>query len=320
MLLLGRRTLLGLECRHFRHARLAPVLFLCGGLFPHKCHFLVSPYWLNVSILVAVWHRGGYLSWPPKAFSPKAFSAPWLSSSSTSDSFMVYGSNTNLCYLCLAVAWVSGLTYFIVSVISGCIFIIVWKRPSNSSKFSNLPSNVSVVVLTGRTIKGCADGLLFIPTSTSAKRFIGSRDVFWSGAAWTDSPVVEVSVWVLIEKVFVGCMGRPVINLRTVRRVGSCHHVVISIITRRLNRVFCIVTILITDRFIQFRYIFQNFVRRHISGLLCRWLDVRSSFDLASLLIISPKVSLKFERKSSEITYSIVSLLCKFKSTLNSFI
>ena len=126
---------------------------------------------------------------------------------------MVFWSNTNLCHLCLAVAWDSGLTYFlrntakmsskvyrfavlmlrencraflrnsewkwfifIVSVISGGILIIVWKTSSKSSNFSDMPSNVSVV-LTWRTIRVCADGQLFMPTSTSARRLIGSEGV-----------------------------------------------------------------------------------------------------------------------------------------------
>ena len=39
-------------------------------------------------------------------------------------------------------------------------------------------SNVSVVVLTGRTVRVCDDGLLFMPTNTSARQLMGSRDVF----------------------------------------------------------------------------------------------------------------------------------------------
>ena len=57
---------------------------------------------------------------------------------------------------------------------SGCIFIIVWKRSSNSSNFSDLPSKVSVVVLTGRTMRVCVDGFVFIPIITSASLLMGS--------------------------------------------------------------------------------------------------------------------------------------------------
>ena len=135
---------------------------------------------------------------------------------------MVFGSNTNPCHLCLAVAWDSGLTYFrrntakmsskvclfavlmlrkvcnaflrnnerkwfnfIVSFISGCIFIIVWKRSSKSSNFSDLPSNVSTVVLTGRTISVCVEGRLLMPTNTSARRLMGSEGVVWLAGSWT---------------------------------------------------------------------------------------------------------------------------------------
>ena len=65
--------------------------------------------------------------------------------------------------------------------------IIVWRRSSNSSSFSELPSNLSVVVLTGCTVSVCSDGRLFMPTSTSANRLIKSEEVFWvvvSGAEW----------------------------------------------------------------------------------------------------------------------------------------
>ena len=47
------------------------------------------------------------------ACSLKAFSAPWLSSSKKSGNFMVFGSKTSLCHLCLAVAWDSGFTYLL---------------------------------------------------------------------------------------------------------------------------------------------------------------------------------------------------------------
>ena len=140
---------------------------------------------------------------------------------------MVLGSNTNLCHLCLAVAWDSGFTYFLrkmakmssnvcffvelmlrnvckaflrnnewkwliffASVISGCIFIIVWKRSSKSSNFSDFPSNVTVVELTGCTVRVCAVGRLLIPTSMSASLLMGSVVVFGSaspGTCWVGS-------------------------------------------------------------------------------------------------------------------------------------
>ena len=53
----------------------------------------------------------------------------------------------------------------------------MWKRSSKSSNFSDLPSKVSVVVLTGRTISVCVDERLFMPTSTSARRLMGSEGI-----------------------------------------------------------------------------------------------------------------------------------------------
>ena len=104
-----------------------------------------------------------------RALSPNAFSASWFSSSRTSGSLVVFGANTRRCYLCLAVACDSGLTYFRLNMtntcsrvcrlgvlilrnvcrafslnserkwlnffcsdISGCMLIIVWNRSSNS--------------------------------------------------------------------------------------------------------------------------------------------------------------------------------------------
>ena len=141
------------------------------------------------------------------AFSPKAFSVPWFSSFKKSGNFIVLGSKMSLCHLCLAVARDSGFTYlrrnmtsssvwqlmvfmflnvcsapfrskerkrliFICSVITGCIFIIVWNKSSKSSNFSLLPSNAMRVVVTGLIVIEC--GLFWRLTSTSANLFIGS--------------------------------------------------------------------------------------------------------------------------------------------------
>ena len=52
------------------------------------------------------------------SLSPNAFSAPWFSSSKKSGNFMVFGSETSRCHLCFAVAWDSGLTYFLRNMTS----------------------------------------------------------------------------------------------------------------------------------------------------------------------------------------------------------
>ena len=143
------------------------------------------------------------------AFSPKAFPAPWLSSSRKSGNFIVLGSKMSRCHLCLAVAWDSGLTLllrkmtntsssiwrfiefilrnlcrapflsnewkwfiFICSVIVGWIWIIVWNRSSNSLNFSVLPSKVKGFVVTGRNVIEC--GLFWRFSKTSASRLLGS--------------------------------------------------------------------------------------------------------------------------------------------------
>ena len=107
---------------------------------------------------------------------------------------------------------------FIASVTWGCIFIIVWKRSSKSSNFSDFPSNVTVVELTGRTVRVCVDGLLLIPTSMSASLLMGSVVTFDNeipGTCWRefwDSLCVSSGCC----RVSWDCMGRPVRNPGTV--------------------------------------------------------------------------------------------------------
>ena len=52
-------------------------------------------------------------------------------------------------------------------------------------QFFYLPSNVSVVVLTGRIISVCADDLLFISSKTPAKRLIVSEGVIFNVVSGT---------------------------------------------------------------------------------------------------------------------------------------
>ena len=146
------------------------------------------------------------------ALSPNAFSASWFISSRKSGSFVVFGSITRGCHLCLAVACDSGLTYFrlnmtntssrvcrrlavlilpivfralflnsdwkwlifICSDISGCILIIVWKRSSNSSNFSLLPLKVIVFELTGRIVNCWVEVIMGTVKMTS--RWHSSRE------------------------------------------------------------------------------------------------------------------------------------------------
>ena len=75
------------------------------------------------------------------AFSLNAFLAPWLSSLRKSGNFMVFGSNTKLCHLCLAVAWDSGLTYFRRNTArmssKVCLFAVIMLRKVCRAFFRN---------------------------------------------------------------------------------------------------------------------------------------------------------------------------------------
>ena len=125
---------------------------------------------------------------------------------------MVLGSNVSRCHLCFAVAWDSGLPYFlrnmtstscrvwrlmefmflnvcnapfcsnewkrlifICSVIAGCILIIVWNKSSKRSNFSLFPSKVIGVVWTGLMVMDW--GLFCKLTNTSANLLSGSCEV-----------------------------------------------------------------------------------------------------------------------------------------------
>ena len=164
------------------------------------------------------------------AFSPKAFSAPWFSSSKKSGNFMVFGSKVSRCHLCFAVAWDSGLTYFlrnmistsssvwrliefmflkvcrapflsnewkwfifICSVMAGCILIIVWNKSSKSSNFSLFPSNVIGVVWTGRIV--IVWGLFCKLTSTSANLLSGSWGDSVTSGSGAGRVVYKETLW-----------------------------------------------------------------------------------------------------------------------------
>ena len=176
----------------------------------------------NLAILTDLLSFGGSFAYKRLsiifcAWSPNAFSALWINSSRKSGNFIVFGSKTKRCHLCLAVACDSGLTnlrhkmiitssrvclladlmslnvwrafflsrewkwlIFICSVISGCILIMVWKRSSNNSNFSLLPSNVMVFELTRRMVSSWAVGRfvgIFVKTSANLLNGSGSTAV-----------------------------------------------------------------------------------------------------------------------------------------------
>ena len=165
----------------------------------------------NLTILTDRFIFGGSFSYSFWAWSPNAFSAPWFISSRKSGTFIVLGSKTKRCHLCLAVACDSSLTYlrpkitnkssrvylltvliflnvcrafllsnewkwltFVCSDISGCILIIVWKRFSNSSNYSLLPSKVRMLELNGQMVSCWAVGRFCMLVKTSASLLIGS--------------------------------------------------------------------------------------------------------------------------------------------------
>ena len=109
---------------------------------------------------------------------------------------------------------------FICSDISGCILIIVWKRSSNSSNFSLLPSKVNILELTGRIVSCWAVWRFCILVKMSASLLIGSASA--AGAVLSCAGIVVSSrglgsssgwLWWLRDGI------RPVRNSRT--RIGG---------------------------------------------------------------------------------------------------
>ena len=109
-------------------------------------------------------------------------------------------------------------------------FYYLRKRSAKSLNFSDFRSNVSVVELTGQTVRDYVEGWLLIPSSMSAILLMGSVVVFESkvpGTFWVESwgPLCFGSGFCIGSW---DCTRQPVRNSGTVRgRVGSCHHVAI---------------------------------------------------------------------------------------------
>ena len=108
---------------------------------------------------------------------------------------------------------------FICSVITGCIFIIVWNRSSRSLNFSLLPSNVMGVVVTGLVV---IDFGLFWRLTENLQGCLRQLR-FWG---WQSRVQRNVLVRLLSPKfrVWVDSSSRAFMNLPL--GVGSsCHHV-----------------------------------------------------------------------------------------------